>query len=514
MGTATTFRVTLRRLVPLLVPAAVAACVSAGSREVIRLDDRGAIAAAMDSLAQVRLEQQLAERGRSDGPRVRIWTDDGVIGGSQIRASFRLDDDAYVAVFNVGPDGRVRAVFPGDPEDHGFLRGGHTYRLPEFFPGFGAPRGRSAFGSRFALGSYSNAGFGSYADPLYEHAGYVFVVASWVRLRFDELEAMDGWDSYRFATRSTELQPVRLMRTVGDLLVPRGRRWYSVDYRYYGDRTTPYGGYAESSQCAYASYLMPDLGWLRYGIATGRFSRDQLIGMFNRLSFTGCGDGLTRIYRTLLLTAINQPGYGPNPGTPPPPAPVDSLAGRPPSSGATSGIPTRPPRTEREPRRPKIDSTGASTVTPNKGRPGAGEDDDVIELGGERPRTAPPRGRRTWTTTADEGVLDVPRERTRSPREERVRAPRGDDVVVRLPAPRGEAVRARPSAGEASGGEERVSRPRPEPRHERLEVERPQPRAEQPRAEQPPRSEPPRSEPPRAEPRRSEPPPRPVSQEP
>src|SRR3712207_3843996 len=70
------------------------------------------------------------------GPRVRIWTQDELNSFSRIRPVIRVEDDAYVIVVNVGLDGYANVVFPESPDDDGFMRGGRTYRLSNFFPGF------------------------------------------------------------------------------------------------------------------------------------------------------------------------------------------------------------------------------------------------------------------------------------------------------------------------------------------------------------------------------------------
>jgi hypothetical protein len=47
-----------------------------------------------------------------------------------IPVSFQSDRDGYVTVLRVDTDGRVRILFPADPYDDNFVRGGREYRVP------------------------------------------------------------------------------------------------------------------------------------------------------------------------------------------------------------------------------------------------------------------------------------------------------------------------------------------------------------------------------------------------
>ncbi len=66
--------------------------------------------------------------------RVRVWTEPGegslVFPGESVKVRFRVDDDAYVVVYDIDTMGRVRVLFPEDPYDDGFVRGGQVVRLP------------------------------------------------------------------------------------------------------------------------------------------------------------------------------------------------------------------------------------------------------------------------------------------------------------------------------------------------------------------------------------------------
>ena len=68
-----------------------------------------------------------------EGPHIQLWTDrdDGTVyhRGDRVRVYFRTDEDAYVTLFRVDTDGRVRVLFPADPWDDNFARGGRAYEV-------------------------------------------------------------------------------------------------------------------------------------------------------------------------------------------------------------------------------------------------------------------------------------------------------------------------------------------------------------------------------------------------
>lgn len=81
------------------------------------------------------------DRDYNRGDRTRIdryldaelWTnhsDDEFYIGDNIVLNYRVNEDAFVAVYSVDSRGRVRMLFPSDPGDDNYVRGGVTYRLP------------------------------------------------------------------------------------------------------------------------------------------------------------------------------------------------------------------------------------------------------------------------------------------------------------------------------------------------------------------------------------------------
>ncbi len=68
---------------------------------------------------------------RADDPPVRVWLDpdDYVMTGDRVRVRLRAADDGYVIVLRADAQGRVRVLFPLDPTDDAFVRGGKTFEV-------------------------------------------------------------------------------------------------------------------------------------------------------------------------------------------------------------------------------------------------------------------------------------------------------------------------------------------------------------------------------------------------
>src|SRR5947199_10746509 len=65
-------------------------------------------------------------------PRVEVWTDRGdspYTSGQGVRGQFRADRDAFVTILRVDNDGRVRVLFPREPGEDNFARGGRDYEV-------------------------------------------------------------------------------------------------------------------------------------------------------------------------------------------------------------------------------------------------------------------------------------------------------------------------------------------------------------------------------------------------
>src|SRR5512135_1745597 len=66
-----------------------------------------------------------------DDPAIRLWLSDygRYQRGDQAKVQVKTRDDGYLLVLNVDPDGRLRVLFPLDPGDDNFIRGGKKYEI-------------------------------------------------------------------------------------------------------------------------------------------------------------------------------------------------------------------------------------------------------------------------------------------------------------------------------------------------------------------------------------------------
>ena len=60
--------------------------------------------------------------------RVRL-SDDFFFRGEQVKVRFKADHDGYLVVFRMDGEGRIRPLFPLNPEDSSFVRGGREFEV-------------------------------------------------------------------------------------------------------------------------------------------------------------------------------------------------------------------------------------------------------------------------------------------------------------------------------------------------------------------------------------------------
>ncbi|MBE0645308.1 MAG: DUF4384 domain-containing protein [Bacteroidetes bacterium] len=74
------------------------------------------------------------------GLSVDLWSDrnqdEVYYPGDAVDLFFRANDDCFVSIYSIGSDGDVELLFPRYPDD-GFVFGGMTYRLPEYYDDWG-----------------------------------------------------------------------------------------------------------------------------------------------------------------------------------------------------------------------------------------------------------------------------------------------------------------------------------------------------------------------------------------
>jgi len=176
--------------------------------------------------------QSIADR---EGPGASIHTEYETVSGSRrARAVFHLDDDAYVMIGHIDPDGVVRIVFPSDPSDDGFVKGDHTYRTAEFFAGF-----NDQFRYRALQAGVSHV---TSTDSYDGGIGYVFMIAAWRPMRFDSFKDGAGWSSYELASVDYMRDPRPAIQELASLLVGDARESYTLKFARYFDSQPLYAG--------------------------------------------------------------------------------------------------------------------------------------------------------------------------------------------------------------------------------------------------------------------------------
>jgi hypothetical protein len=142
-------------------------------------------------------------------PRIELWTNRGDAAvytrGERVRVYFRLDRDAFVTIFRVDTDGRVRVLFPREPWDDSYVRGGREFEV----------EGRSA-GDAFAIDDYPGV-------------GYLFAVASADAFVYDAIESGDHWDYRVIADGRVRGDPYVALTDLAQRIVPEGYADWDYD---------------------------------------------------------------------------------------------------------------------------------------------------------------------------------------------------------------------------------------------------------------------------------------------
>ena len=142
-------------------------------------------------------------------PRVELWTNRGDAAvytrGERVRVFFKLDRDAFVTVFRVDTDGRVRVLFPREPWDDNFARGGREFEV----------QGRSS-DDAFSIDDYAGV-------------GYLFAVASADAFTYDAIESGDHWDYRVIADGRVRGDPYVALTDLAERIVPEGYTDWDYD---------------------------------------------------------------------------------------------------------------------------------------------------------------------------------------------------------------------------------------------------------------------------------------------
>lgn len=160
-----------------------------------------------------------------DDPPIRVWVsnDRRFLPGDRAKVQVRTEFDGYLIVMHVDPEGRLRVLFPLDPDKDNFVRGGKKYEV----------RGR---GGREAFEADATG------------RGTVYAAVSRDPFRFDGFTLGDHWDYQALAPARLREDPEselndlvqRMARSSFDYDLLNyeviGRSTYASDYpaRYYG----------------------------------------------------------------------------------------------------------------------------------------------------------------------------------------------------------------------------------------------------------------------------------------
>jgi hypothetical protein len=169
-----------------------------------------------------------------DDPPIQVWisNDRRFLPGDRAKVQVRTDYDGYLIVLHVDPEGRLRVLFPVDPDKDNFVRSGKKYEVRD--------RGdREAF-EVDATGR-----------------GFVYAAVSRDPFRFDGLTISDHWD-YR------AMAPARLREDpepeLNELLQRMAQGSYDYDVLSY--EVISRSAYVSSSSRYYGSLY--DDGWCSY----------------------------------------------------------------------------------------------------------------------------------------------------------------------------------------------------------------------------------------------------------
>src|SRR6267154_3249277 len=172
----------------------------------------------------------------SDDPPVKVWLnhDNYFQRGDKARVNVRLADDGYLIVLRADAEGRVRVLFPIDPSDDAFVRGGETIEV----------RGR---GDREAF----------YVDDR-EGSGVVLAARSVTPFKLDEYVRGDHWDYRVLSARDAGDDKEAALVDIVQKMTADGRFDYD-DVQYVVSSTRAYyDSYYPSYSSLYIGY-----GWGR-----------------------------------------------------------------------------------------------------------------------------------------------------------------------------------------------------------------------------------------------------------
>jgi hypothetical protein len=126
-----------------------------------------------------------AQAASGDDPAIQIWisNDRRFVRGEQAKVQVRTREDGYLLVLHADPDGHLRVLFPIDPKDDNFVRGGRKYEI----------RGR---GGRESFTADDRTGRGT-----------VYAAVAHDPFSFDQFVLSDHWDYRTLAPQRLSADP-------------------------------------------------------------------------------------------------------------------------------------------------------------------------------------------------------------------------------------------------------------------------------------------------------------------
>jgi len=182
-----------------------------------------------------------AQAANGDDPAIQIWisNDRRFLPGDHAKVQVRTREDGYLLVLHADPDGHLRVLFPIDPKDDNFVRGGRKYEI----------RGR---GGRESFTADDRSGRGT-----------VYAAVSHDPFRVDQFVLGDHWDYRTLAPQRLAADPEPdlndLVRRMVDGSFDYDVLTYDVIERVYADN------YSSSSYYADSYYGGYDCGYSYFG---------------------------------------------------------------------------------------------------------------------------------------------------------------------------------------------------------------------------------------------------------
>lgn len=403
--------------------------------------------------------------------RVSLWTnrdEDPYRRGDQAQVYFKAETDGYITVLRVDTDGRIRVLFPKEPWEDNFARGGRTFEVLD--------RDDRAF-----------------TIDDYPGVGYLFAVSSPDPFRYDEFVRGDHWDYRLIADGRVRGDPYVSLTEFASQIAGPGEYDYDI-IPYYVEEHYDYPRFVCYDCHNYVSYSY----WNPYHYSCNRF-RIVIYDDYYYYPYRynrGRNVVIVRPYRPGPRYVFKDHDGRREYVTRERQRPTNEgrrVTERDRTSADVGGRGSIPAPVEPRGRRTAGDPQPPAT---REGRESEGPRRRTDEPSGERPNVMPrenPEPRRE----------ESPRRRESEPNTNlRPVDPNRPNAEPRREEPRRETPRQEETPrSEPSREEPRRSEPR------RAEPSRSEPSRAEPSRSEPPRSEPHRESPPRTEPRRSDPPP-------